>query len=136
MMRGIDGKTPKIMNTLILPAATQIIVIASAVIGLTSLLVYIFRSEKKLKRAKQNWFFMERYTKQFNSDPRISHRYRTYKGEISLLFPCFATMYTFEIFCCEGDLFEDVERYRTFRKAENRIYELLEPKEDPKAYPE
>ena len=54
-----------------------------------------------------------------------SNRYSTNKGEISLVGPCMATMQLFEIFCIEGDLFDDVERYDTKEEAVSRIKELL-----------
>ena len=54
-----------------------------------------------------------------------SNRYSTDKGEISLVGPCMATMQTFEIYCIEGDLFCDIERYDTKEEAEKRIKELL-----------
>lgn len=54
-----------------------------------------------------------------------SNRYRTDKGEISMLTPCKATFSSFEIYCCAGSLFDDVERYGTLQEAENRINELL-----------
>ena len=57
-----------------------------------------------------------------------SHRYKSNKGEISLIHPCRATREWFEIFCCEGDLFQDVERYDTLEEAEKRITDLLETK--------
>ena len=55
-----------------------------------------------------------------------SHRYKTDKGEISLLTPCRATFNTFEIYCTEGGLFDDIERYETLQEAEERINFLLE----------
>lgn len=55
----------------------------------------------------------------------VSHRYRTDKGEISLLYPCLATNYYYEIYSVEGELFIDTERYDTFQKAEERINQLL-----------
>lgn len=54
-----------------------------------------------------------------------SHRYKTEKGIISLVHPCAVTFGQYEIYCIEGDLFEDIERYDTFREAEERINELL-----------
>ena len=57
-----------------------------------------------------------------------SERYITELGEISLLKPCRATMESFEIYCCNGDLFEDVERYDTLEEAETRINALLLPR--------
>lgn len=57
-----------------------------------------------------------------------SHKYITEVGTISLLYPCFATMQRYEIFCTEGDLFFDIERYNTLEEAEERIYEILEVK--------
>ena len=55
-----------------------------------------------------------------------SHRYSNTNGEISLIFPCFATSDMFEIFCIEGDLFYDVERFSTLEESEDRIKELLD----------
>ncbi len=56
-----------------------------------------------------------------------SHRYKTERGEISLVHPCRTTMDTFEIYeISENGLFEDVERFDTLEEAENRIKELLE----------
>jgi hypothetical protein len=54
-----------------------------------------------------------------------SNRYKNEKGEISLIHPCRATMDSYEIYCCEGDLFEDIERFSTLEEAEKRISELL-----------
>ena len=54
-----------------------------------------------------------------------SHRYKTKKGEISMIYPCRATHQMFEIYCCEGNLFEDVERYNSLDETEKRIIELL-----------
>lgn len=54
-----------------------------------------------------------------------SNRYSTDKGEISLVGPCMATMQLFEIYCIEGNLFCDIERYDTLKEAEDRIKELL-----------
>ena len=54
-----------------------------------------------------------------------SNRYKTVKGEISLLTPCRATFNTFEIYCINGNLFEDIERYDTLQEAEERIHNLL-----------
>lgn len=55
-----------------------------------------------------------------------SHRYKTDKGEISMIHPCGATMDCFEIFCIEGDFMDDIERFETLKEAEDRINELLE----------
>ena len=54
-----------------------------------------------------------------------SNRYKTDKGEISLVYPCKVTMDRYEIYCISGDLFDDVERYDTLDEAETRITELL-----------
>jgi len=54
-----------------------------------------------------------------------SHRYKTDKGEISLIHPCYTTMDMFEIYCISGDLFEYIERYDSLEDAEKRINELL-----------
>ena len=54
-----------------------------------------------------------------------SNRYETEKGIISLVYPCFATMDKYEIYCIKGDLFEDIERFGTLEEAEQRIRGLL-----------
>tara|TARA_R110000796_G_scaffold161858_6_gene278656 strand:- start:1989 stop:2228 length:240 start_codon:yes stop_codon:yes gene_type:complete len=54
-----------------------------------------------------------------------SHRYKTDKGEISMIYPCQSTFNSYEIYCIEGNLFEDIERYSTKEKAEERINKLL-----------
>jgi hypothetical protein len=54
-----------------------------------------------------------------------SHRYKTNKGEISLVYPCYSTFNSYEIYCIEGSLFEDIERYKTLEEAESRINGLL-----------
>lgn len=53
-------------------------------------------------------------------------RYRSHKGLISLAPPAFFTMAKYEIYCLEGNLFEDIERYGTLQEAEARIVKLLE----------
>ncbi len=55
-----------------------------------------------------------------------SNQYETSKGKISMLTPCKATMDMFEIYCLEGDLFEDIERFSGLEDVEARISELLE----------
>ncbi len=56
-----------------------------------------------------------------------SHRYSNGRGgEISLVHPCQMTFEAFEIYCIEGDLFEDIERFDSLAEAEARIIELLE----------
>lgn len=54
-----------------------------------------------------------------------SHRYKTAKGEISMITPCYASFDMYEIYCIEGDLLQDIERYDTLEEAEERINELL-----------
>lgn len=54
-----------------------------------------------------------------------SNTYETEKGKISMLTPCRCTMNLYEIYCLEGSLFNDVERYDTLEEVENRINELL-----------
>jgi len=54
-----------------------------------------------------------------------SHRYKNQNGEISMIHPCAATMGSYEIYCIEGELFDDVERFSTLEEAENRVIELL-----------
>lgn len=70
---------------------------------------------------------MEKFTAYVGS--ALSHRYKTEKGEISLIHPHRYTMNMYEIDCIEGDLFEDVERYSTLEEAEQRINELLKSEE-------
>lgn len=55
-----------------------------------------------------------------------SNRYKTLKGEISLLEPSPFTMNFYEIYCIEGNFFDDVERYETLKEAEERIDELID----------
>ena len=54
-----------------------------------------------------------------------SYRYKTEKGEISLIQPSEVNFDTYEIFCINGGLFNGVERFDTFHKAEERICDLL-----------
>jgi len=54
-----------------------------------------------------------------------SNRYSSEIGVISLLEPCSMTDNCYEIYCIEGNLFDDVERYCTLDEAENRIKKLL-----------
>jgi len=54
-----------------------------------------------------------------------SNRYKSDKGLISMLPPCRATMEMYEIYCLEGGLFEDTERFDNIEDAETRIGELL-----------
>lgn len=54
-----------------------------------------------------------------------SFRYKTDKGEISMLTPCKATFNSYEIYCICENLFDDVERYDTLEEAEERINSLL-----------
>ena len=42
-----------------------------------------------------------------------------------MLTPCRATFNSYEIYCCEGGLFDDIERYDTLGETEERINELL-----------
>ncbi len=55
-----------------------------------------------------------------------SHRYSNEIGEISLIYPSFSTNNMFEIYCTEGGLFDDIERFITLEEAEYRIKELLD----------
>lgn len=72
---------------------------------------------------------IEKYVKRSSPGLRYlvgdSHRYKNEKGEISLVYPCMATMDEYEMFCIQGDLFEDIERFSSFEEAEERINELL-----------
>lgn len=67
---------------------------------------------------------MKHYTKQ---DLRggIIHRYHNEKGKISMTEPHFGNFNTWEIYCLEGDLFEDCERYDTQEEALQRVKEIL-----------
>lgn len=66
---------------------------------------------------------IERYT--VDSGMLPSNRYKNEKGEISMITPSWVSSNMFEIYCIEGNLFEDIERYDTLEEAEKRIYELL-----------
>lgn len=55
-----------------------------------------------------------------------SHRYKTEKGLISLVYPCIATSEMFEIYCLDGDHFRGPERMPTLELAEKRITDLIE----------
>lgn len=52
-------------------------------------------------------------------------RYKSSKGLISLALPCCYTMNLYEIYCLEGELFENIERFDTLKETEARIRELL-----------
>jgi len=54
--------------------------------------------------------------------------YKGDKGTISLVYPTIFSFGEYEIYCIEGNLFEDIERYPTLAEAESRIEELLEGK--------
>lgn len=54
-----------------------------------------------------------------------SNRYETEKGIISLIYPSWISMESYEIYCIEGELFDGIERYETLEEAEERINELL-----------
>ena len=54
-----------------------------------------------------------------------SHRYKTDKGEISLLYPSMFTFDLYEIYCIEGNLFDGVERYNSIEEVNERIESLL-----------
>ena len=66
----------------------------------------------------------------FGMLPPTSTTYSTDSGKISLIGPCSATSHTFEIYCIEGYLFDDIERYHTLEEAEPRIKELLKQNKD------
>ncbi len=73
---------------------------------------------------------MEKYTVEAEGDVMKklvgdSHRFKTPKGEISLIYPSRATMNCFEIYCIAGDLFEDTERYITYNDAYKAIERYL-----------
>lgn len=47
------------------------------------------------------------------------------KGKISLVFPNTYTMNQYEIYCLEGELFDDIERFETEEEARERSEKLL-----------
>ncbi len=50
----------------------------------------------------------------------------THNGmEISMIYPCDFTNFCYEIYCNQGNLFEDIERYLTETEAEDRIKQLF-----------
>lgn len=55
-----------------------------------------------------------------------SHRYTSVKGCISLIEPTSHTSENYEIYCIDGGLFEDVERFSTLDEAMTRIRSLLQ----------
>ena len=70
---------------------------------------------------------MEKYTVEARGETMKklvgdSHRFKTEKGEISLIYPSMATMECFEIYCISADLFYDVERFDSY----NEAYEAIE----------
>lgn len=50
----------------------------------------------------------------------------TDKGSISMIPPCWVTMDMYEIYCLEGNLFDDIERFYTKEEAMERINNLLQ----------
>ena len=60
-----------------------------------------------------------------NSIGGDSYRYESDKGIISMITPCLHTLYTYEIYCIRGNLFDDVEKYSTLYEALDRITELI-----------
>ena len=54
-----------------------------------------------------------------------SYRYQNDIGEISLVYPSRITFNSYEIYCIEGNLFEDIERFDSLEEAEKRINNLL-----------
>lgn len=51
--------------------------------------------------------------------------YTTDLGSISMIPPSFISNYSYEIYCLEGDLFDHIERFKTFEAAQKRINNLL-----------
>ena len=49
----------------------------------------------------------------------------TEKGSISMIPPSYVSDNMFEIYCLEGDLFDDIERFNTKAEAMERINNLL-----------
>ena len=46
-------------------------------------------------------------------------------GSISMIPPSYVSDYSYEIYCLEGDLFDDIERFKTRHEAKERIDSLL-----------
>lgn len=46
-------------------------------------------------------------------------------GSISMIPPSYVSDYSYEIYCLEGDLFDDIERFKTRHEAKERINNLL-----------
>ncbi len=60
---------------------------------------------------------------------KYQYIYSSEKGKISLVeFPDYFNdgVTIWEIYCLDGDLFEDVERFTSFEKAEKKVKEYLE----------
>jgi len=57
-------------------------------------------------------------------------QFKSPRGVISLHLPCHLTFGCWEIYCLEGNLFDDIERYRTRGEVLNRIKTLLSEPED------
>ena len=51
--------------------------------------------------------------------------YTTDLGSISMIPPSYVSDYSYEIYCLEGDLFDDIERFKTRHEAKERIDSLL-----------
>jgi hypothetical protein len=51
--------------------------------------------------------------------------YTTDLGSISMIPPSYVSGHFYEIYCLEGDLFDDIERFATLEAAEERINNLL-----------
>lgn len=51
--------------------------------------------------------------------------YTTDLGSISMIPPSYVSDYSYEIYCLEGDLFDDIERFKTLEAAEERVNNLL-----------
>ena len=46
-------------------------------------------------------------------------------GAISMIPPSYVSDYSYEIYCLEGGLFDDIERFKTRHEAKERINNLL-----------
>ena len=55
------------------------------------------------------------------------YKFSSKKGVISCLLPCVHTFNLFEIYCLEGRLFDDIERYNNIEEVNKRVEELLQP---------
>ncbi|MBD0400548.1 hypothetical protein [Flammeovirga sp. EKP202] len=69
--------------------------------------------ESKIQKSFQNGPFADAVT------------YKSVKGEISLVYPCYVQHGKYEIYDLKGNLFGKTETYSSVEQAEKRIEDLL-----------